>query len=209
MSILSMSDDNNLQAVRIASFSFSQAVMAGTVVFCVLASVRCAQEDVISNCLGAAVNTVGFIHYTRMYKVFEKGGSVMEIRFSDWAATVPLMVVELHSAMKAPLVTAVPGCIASALMIVLGFASFPFSLSFFKIIMVTASFVCLGVVFTFGGLQMGDHDTEANIIVSVFSVVWVSYGLLFVYGGSDIAYNVLDVFSKCGLALTVAIRSLQ
>lgn len=196
------------QTLRLASFGLVQSVMAGTALFCSLAALRCAQGDVVSNCLGAIVNTVAFMHYQRLYPAFAKGENVITIRFSDWLATLPLMVFELHSALKAPLLSAVPGAFASAIMVVSGFWATPFAPSATKIALVVMSFVCLAVVYGLGALQFGD-DTTSNVIVSIFAGVWTAYGLVFLPNGdSDVAFNVLDVVSKCGLALTVAVRSL-
>lgn len=197
-------------SITSASFSFARATMAGVVVFCTLAALRGEASHASANALGAAVNSIAYLHYNRMAEVHSKGESVWDIRFSDWVATLPLMVVELHRILGASAASAIPGAICSVFMVLLGAAAYPFDpLRYLSMLFFIASSILLVVIYVLGIFQMYDRDGVNVAIAAAFWAPWALYGAAFALKAPDLCYNLLDVLTKCGLALTVAFISLD
>lgn len=103
-----------------ASFSFARATMLGTAALCWIAALGADPRYLKSNALGVTVNAIAFVHYNQMQADFVRGKGVWATRFSDWAATVPLMVLEVYALLGSTLLRALPAAGLSLLMIVLG-----------------------------------------------------------------------------------------
>jgi len=193
-----------------ATFSFSQATMEGAALLCTLSLLSPTFQA--SNAIGAAVNSIAYIHYTRMLRLVEEGVDVTYVRFSDWLATVPLMVVEMHSTMGASLLDALPSTIFAALMIVTGgWAYLQQQNEKDASGAVLLSFLCLLGVWGFGirSLIVTQASGYDLIIPIVFCVPWFLYGIAFVMKAPNWIYNLLDVYSKCGLAITTSLLAIS
>ena len=72
---------------------------------------------------------------------------------------------------------------------------------------VFASFASLLAVYVMGAVHMQSLGHDQTSTVVVFALLWSLYGAFFVLRAPDVAYNALDVVSKCCMALTTAFVS--
>lgn len=191
-----------------ATFSFSRAIMAGSLILSVIACIRGKEEYIFCNSVGSVINTISFVHHDRMYSVYAKYGNVWYIRFFDWLVTTPLTVVVLHSFSGMKLWTSTPGAGLAVIMILFGAGGFPFDGNKIRSVILTfLAFLCLIGMYVIFAINVTEI-TETTIISIFFFIIWFLYGIAFMMKGGDVTYNILDVLSKCGMVLTIATYSL-
>lgn len=161
-----------------------------------------------ANLLGVAVCVIALVHYLFM----TLGGSSdgLSLRYSDWFLTVPLLVLELGAVASSSSRPAVNVLLAVA-MLALGAASlgFPAGGGVFWAL-TAASFLCLALLarnlFWRGKKQ---QDTPSRRWAMFFFALWPLYGFLHLLPqGATLqqtGYNYLDLLTKAGFGLTVAL----
>lgn len=154
-----------------------------------------------ANAVGAAVGVIAFYHYALMSRA-PSVGARMELRFSDWAITCPLLLVELSKLTSQGGGSRLAACVALVLgMLWTGWlARRPGGrLSPARFALSCALFVCLILVFV-GGVRQ-----HLPLVVAFFAV-WALYPIAF-WRNDAVMLNVLDLASKAGFGLLVAASS--
>ena len=200
-------------------YTFYQLMATGVIATCAsvaASSVPCA--------FSAAVNAIASVHYYLTRQALQTGAdsafeTAVQLRYSDWAVTLPLMGIELHLLAE----KLDPGYSPSF---------YPKELSAFALLCVvtlgaiwsfskrrTIGFLCFAASCILMGSVLlnllSNIDADRDLFL-LFTLPWIGYPVvsiaeatLFRASPGFIAglYAVLDLWSKAGLALAVSMRA--
>ena len=184
-----------------ATLQATAAALAGAAVLQALAS---RGRDARANSIGSAVCVIAFLHYTWMRDAPPL--QQLELRFSDWFVTCPLLLFELYSAtgetQGAPELLAALGCVVA--MLGLGFAASHAERPVLKYALFAAGCVAFAAaIYSF----MRELPSEHVRLTTAFFALWSLYPVAFLLE-SNTMFDLLDMASKAGIGFYVAHHSL-
>lgn len=202
----------------IVTFSTTSACMAAAAIvqFGVLSGGAPSPDQKASLVLGIMVCVIAFLHYIYMQSSIENVERVTQLRYSDWVVTTPLLLVEFLFILgmsdaaswkeEWPKVLVLLGtCVA---MVECGRrAEVDYG------VVSNRAWFGAGCVFgvacaTFFLWTAIPRVTRSNWWILLFAGLWIAYPLAYAlpHGTRDVAYNVLDIFTKAAMGLVLSLE---
>lgn len=179
----------------------ASAFLVGVGAIQIIASLR--SSHVEENAIGAAVCIIAFLHY--MWMEGANDTKMLELRYSDWIVTCPLLLWELHRASeqedKSSLVWPIIFVIT---MLGLGFASKTSADSKSR----QHLFIGGCVAFALCILSFVPNIKKNHALVYTFFGIWALYPLVS-YSNNNTALSILDMISKGAFGLYIATNSMS
>ena len=177
----------------------------------------------MSNATAVLINLIAFIHYYKMRNMYDSGDTfdLVQLRYSDWFLTCPLLLFEFFLLMefiqvKNNKITVDPKysgqiiatIVLTVLMLVFGYLSE--TKSEYKWAFYVLGFVCLLIIFLIlfnlnNKRNKDDPNKKLPKYPWFFILIWVLYGLAFLAPARDLFYNILDLIAKGVFAFCVAV----
>lgn len=210
-----------IEDLTTTSFSTVTASMGAMALFNLIMAVKSNEPSKkISNSLSVLINTIAFIHYFRMRKIWDQNKTdIVGVRYSDWFITCPLLLIEffilmewikidklgninIDKELQFPIILSL---ILTVLMLVFGYVSE--KILSLKYLFFGLGSICLVIMFFVLYENQKKVNTKKKKLYPIFFIaIWALYGVVYLLPDHrDLFYNILDFIAKVVFAFMIGL----